>query len=181
MKITCPKLNGDKYKNAILFFLTYCNNDYLGKTKLNKLFYYLDFISYRDKNKTITGDVYLHKTYGPVPENLDEILVELKDEGSIQVETIPYKEADKFKFIALSDPKTKIFSKYEEDLLKYICGKFLLWSTEKIVGQTHLEAPWFYSKPYEKVEMKYSSNIDFFSYDEQRMAGKQNEPFLGEM
>jgi hypothetical protein len=36
------------------------------------------------------------------------------------------------------------------------------WSTDKIVSQTHLEAPWFYSKPYEIVDYAYSKDIDFF-------------------
>ena len=57
----------------------------------------------------------------------------------------------------------KSFNEEEKVLLKNICKEFLDWSTDKIVEQTHLESPWFYSKPFEKVDYKYSSDIDFFT------------------
>lgn len=155
-------LNKNKYKNAILYFIKYCNNEYLGATKLNKLLYYLDFISYRDRDKSVTNDIYIHKQYGPVPSEVDEVLTELHGSGSIGVERISYKDGDTFKYEIKKAPDEKIFDSYEKQLLNNICNELNLWSTEKIVGQTHLEAPWFYSKPLEKVDFNYSKDIEFF-------------------
>ena len=45
----------EKFKNAILYFVRYCNTKDLGATKLNKLMYYLDFLHYRDFKVSVTG------------------------------------------------------------------------------------------------------------------------------
>lgn len=152
------------YKNAVLYFLKYCNNRYLGKTKLNKLLYYLDFISFRDHKKTVTGDVYIHQEYGPVPATVEEILTSLKTQGVIDAKAIPHKDGEKIKF-EIKDSKffdENVFSNQQKELLKKICDEFGAWTTDKIVTQTHLEAPWFFSKPLEIVDYKYSKDIDFF-------------------
>ncbi len=157
------KINKEKYKNAILFFVKYCNNQYLGATKLNKLLYYLDFISYRDRGDSVTGDIYLHKQFGPVPSELDNILSELQSEESLNVESVDYGEKDGFRYDVKKSPDVSVFNPYEKKLLDDICKEFSLWSREKIVNQTHLEAPWFYSRPFEVVNYEYSKDIEFFA------------------
>ena len=157
------KLNGGKYNNALLYFFKYCNNQYLGATKLNKLLYYLDFISYRDRKTSVTGDYYIHLDYGPVPDTIDDVLSALKSSDKITVTQIPYKEGKRFEYKALGEPDMNVFDDSEKKLLENICKEFYLWSTDQIVNQTHLEAPWFYSKPYDQVDYKYASDIDFFN------------------
>lgn len=157
------KLNKSKYKNSILYFIKHCNNRHLGKTKLNKLLYYLDFISYRDRGKPVSGDVYIHEEYGPMPSKTDEILSELKKEKKVKIDfDETYKTSGRYGFSNLKNPKINVFDEYEKKLLKKICKYFFVWSTDKIINQTHLEAPWFHSKPYDVVDYKYSKDIDFF-------------------
>lgn len=156
-------INKDKYRNAILFFLKYCNNQYLGLTKLNKLIYYLDFVSFRDTGRSVTGDIYVHKDYGPVPDAVDTILRELREDGSIDIEEMPYAAGFKAKLLLKKEPDLKAFSTEERTLLETICKELALWPTEKIVNQTHLEAPWFFSKPFQQVDYKHASDIDLFA------------------
>ena len=94
------ELNTIKYENAILFFIKYCNNNYLGATKLNKLLYYLDFISVRDTGKPVTGDQYVNKQFGPVPENVDEVLTQMRANNLIDVQKVAVKKGEMFKFEA---------------------------------------------------------------------------------
>jgi len=144
--------------------MKYCNNQYFHTTKLNKLLYYLDFVYFRDFKKSVTGDIYIHQGFGPVPSYIDQILAELKQEGSIDTIAKSYKDGEFVNF-TLKNPKKvdeTIFNPNQKKLLKKICNEFLDWSTDKIVSQTHLEAPWFYSKPYEIVDYAYSRDIDFF-------------------
>jgi len=158
------KLNERVYKNAVLYFIKYCNNQYLHATKINKLLYYLDFVYFRDHQKPVTGDVYIHQEYGPVPSHIDEILAGLKNEGIIDTEAVDYKDGELIRF-ELKDLKKldeSVFLSEQKNLLKKICDEFGNWSTEKIVAQTHLEAPWFYSKPYEIVDYAYACDIDLF-------------------
>lgn len=156
------KLNTSKYENAVLYFVKYCNNNYLGATKLNKLLYYLDFLSFRDKGKIVTGDLYVNKQYGPVPSSIDDVLTELQSKKMLDIKKVQYKEGETFKYNNLIDPDLSVFDSNEKKLLENICKEFCLWSTEKIVNQTHLEAPWFYSKPYEVVDYKYAKDLEFF-------------------
>ena len=112
----------------------------------------------------VTGDIYTHKEYGPVPSRVDEILAALKNEEVIDTETVGYKDGELIRF-EFKDPKKldeSVFLLQQKNLLKQICDEFGNWSTEKIVAQTHLEAPWFYSKPYETVDYAYARDIDFF-------------------
>ena len=162
--IIATNLDERAYKNAVLYFIKYCNNQYLHAIKLNKLLYYLDFIFFRDHKKPVTGDVYIHQGYGPVPARIDEILAKLKSDGAIDTESIDYRDGELVHF-DLRDPKKldeSVFSSDQKKLLKQICDEFGNWPTEKIVAQTHLEAPWFYSKPYEVVDYAYAHDIDFF-------------------
>ena len=65
-------LNKEKYLNALLYFISECGNEKLGIMKLNKLFYYLDFISYRDRKRSITGEKYLPFPKGPFASSLEK-------------------------------------------------------------------------------------------------------------
>ncbi len=49
-----------KMEQAILFFLEHINNVHLGRTKLMKLLYYVDFDHYEKYGRSITGAEY-HK------------------------------------------------------------------------------------------------------------------------
>ncbi len=158
------KLNERLYENAVLYFIKYCNNKYLHATKLNKLLYYLDFIHFRDHKKSVTGDMYIHQGYGPVPSRIDDVLAKLKDEGTIDTEAVPHLDTEIVNFSLKDESKfsESVFSADQKKLLKQICDEFGSWPTEKIVAQTHLEAPWFYSKPYEVVGYAYAKDIDLF-------------------
>lgn len=157
------KLNEKKYKNAILYFIKYCNNNYLGDTKLNKLLYYLDFINYRDRKESVTGDFYIHNHFGPTPSEATVFLSDLVENHDIEVKKKDFKDSHTTSFVLKTEPDESVFLEEEKKLLKNICKEFLDWSTPKIVEQTHLEAPWFYSKPFQKVDYNYSRDIEFFA------------------
>ncbi len=158
------KIDERLYQSAVLYFIKYCNNKYLHKTKLNKLLYYLDFIHYRDHGRPVTGDIYIHEEYGPVPATVEKVLASLKIANAIDTESMPYKDRELINFSLKDESKLdeSAFSPEQKILLKNICDEFGGWSTEKIVAQTHLEAPWFYSKPLEVVDYAYSRDIEFF-------------------
>lgn len=158
------KIDERLYNNAVLYFIKYCNNQYLHKTKLNKLLYYLDFIYFRDHKKPVTGDIYIHQEYGPVPARADQVLAILKGSNAIDTEAAEYEDGELINFILKDESQfnESAFSADQKKLLKQICDEFGGWPTEKIVAQTHLEAPWFYSKPYEIVDYAYAHDIDFF-------------------
>lgn len=162
MRMDKVKIDKEKYEAAVLYFIKNCGS-HLGKVKLNKLLYYLDFVSYRDRKRSVTGDTYIHEDYGPIPMFTEEILAGLKEAGKIRIDfDSTYKTNGKYNFVVLTDSDEKALDDYEKKLLENICTFFSTWTTDKIITQTHLEAPWFYSKPYDIVDYDYSSDIDFF-------------------
>ena len=153
------KINQKKYINALLYFLENCNNKFLGKTKLNKLFYYLDFVYYKKYKKSVTGDIYFCEQFGPVPSCLDSIKNDAIKQKLIRVEIINI-QTKKEKYHLLEKPNLSCFNCKELELLQKICEKFKSYNTNKIVDQTHFEAPWFYAELYEKIDYKYSNDIE---------------------
>src|SRR3989344_5762769 len=71
------KINQKKYKNAVVFFAKRIQNGTLGKLKMMKLLYYLDFDFFEKYGRSITGDEYLRFANGPVPRMAEKILKEM--------------------------------------------------------------------------------------------------------
>ena len=70
-------MNEDKYIEVLQFLLdpdTGANNKHLGKVKLMKMLYYVDFDHYERYGESITGDTYRKLQHGPVPKHADSIL-----------------------------------------------------------------------------------------------------------
>jgi uncharacterized phage-associated protein len=155
-------LNKEKYTNALLFFISECGNDHLGIMKLNKLFYYLDFISYRDRKISVTGETYVRFPKGPFAESLEnEVLAPAEKNNLIERKRDP---SEKFgvrnRFIAVSHYDLSIFDEYEQNLLKRIAENFCDWSTDQMVAQTHMEAPWVFSEDKEALDYDHASDIE---------------------
>ena len=158
-------LNTEKYKNAILYFVRHCNNQYLGETKLNKLLYYLDFLNYRDRGSSVTGDEYYHMQYGPIPSSMETIMSVLCENKKLEVVGKPFEKTTRKIYTAREKPDITAFSEEEHKLLTDICKEFKHYDTDTIIAQTHLEAPWFYSKPYQKIDYDYAHSIEILDGD----------------
>lgn len=70
-------LDKNKYKNLILYLLERANDANLGKKKLFKLLYFIDFDYYERHGKSITGETYVVHQYGPVPMRGEALLSEM--------------------------------------------------------------------------------------------------------
>lgn len=158
-------LNIEKYTNALLFFVAECGNEKLGITKLNKLFYYLDFISYRDRGKTVTGETYKRLPKGPFADSLEEKILKPAQEKKLierkEDKSEKYGLRNRFQTLKSYDPQ--VFDEYERELLRYLCSTFHDWSTDQMIAQTHSEAPWVFSKPSKALDYKESDDIEFFT------------------
>ena len=71
-----------RFANATLFFARECAP--LFKTKLLKLLWYSDFLSFKRTTISLTGSKYIHFPYGPVPEKY-ELILGVMDEEVIDI------------------------------------------------------------------------------------------------
>ena len=157
----------EKYLNALVYFVAKCGNEKLGVTKLNKLFYYLDFISFRDRQMSVTGETYIRLPMGPFASNLQKHIIKSAEKEKL----IQQKADDSTKFgkrnryKALSTPDLSVFDDYELKLLNYLCATFKNWDTSQMIAQTHSEAPWVFSKANQALDYHNADDIEFFSQE----------------
>ncbi|OHA00574.1 MAG: hypothetical protein A3C11_02860 [Candidatus Sungbacteria bacterium RIFCSPHIGHO2_02_FULL_49_12] len=152
MRIPLPKL-----KAILLYFEENTDARFLGKTKLMKLLYFLDFMHLKKHGMPITHDSYVHLEYGPIPSaimNLVDTTIQDPD-NSILGDTISFEKrdgSDMYKMISLrkfSEEDAKLFSKNEMEILRRVCLRFGDLNTRDIVDASHKEAPWKETKPLE--------------------------------
>lgn len=159
-------LKKEKYLNALLYFISECGNEKLGIMKLNKLFYYLDFISYRDRKETVTGEKYLPFPKGPFAASLEaEIAYAQKEKALDRQKDKSEKYGERNRFRALKSYNLSVFTEYEKELLRYLCEQFREWSTDQMVAQTHTEAPWVFSTKGQPLDYTHAEDIEFFPKD----------------
>lgn len=144
MALWRPVIEREKYKQAILYLLNSpANNAMLGKVKLFKLLYYIDFDHYQVFNTPITGDVYYKRPYGPVGANAERILLEMRAEELISVNVKAVGHVTQYVFTALDkgDPQ-RYFGSSELEVLERVSTNWANHRTGEIVTATHGEAPW---------------------------------------
>ena len=142
------KINEKKYKNAVLFFAKKVQNGTLGKLKMMKLLYFLDFDFFEKYGKSVTGDSYLRFENGPVPQMAEKIL---KAMDSKDIKITKRKIADGYNdqqhIESLKDFDMNVFSKEELMMLEEVADKWEKFSGSEMKMATHGEAPWIATKP----------------------------------
>jgi uncharacterized phage-associated protein len=142
------KINEKKYKNAIVFFAKKIQNGTLGKLKLMKLLYYLDFDFFEKYGQSITGDEYLRFENGPVPRMAEKLIKEMNGK-EIKITRRKTKAGlnDQLHIEALGDFDMNVFTKEELVMLEEIASKWEKFSGSEMKTATHGEAPWISTGP----------------------------------
>jgi len=133
-------MNIERYVNAILFFIENVQN--LGRTKLYKLLYFLDFDHYEKYGESVTGESYQNKELGPVPIYAEELINKMKEDGLIDIVSEPVIDFIRHKFVAKAHHDQNIFSSTEIEMLREVTEKWAHHTANEIVSATHGEAPW---------------------------------------
>ena len=131
-----------RQKSTMLHFIQSINNKFLGKTKLMKLLYYLDYEWIQKKDVSITGDIYIAMPYGPVPKRAEACLKQLAKEGVIRIEKIKSGNYDQERYLAIKDPDYALFSREEMDHLNEIAKRFEFWTAKQMSDLSHEDWPW---------------------------------------
>jgi uncharacterized phage-associated protein len=138
-----PLLNREKMQQVVLFFLEKINNVHLGRTKLMKLLYYVDFDHFEKYGTPVTGARYRKLPHGPVPDKADQVIAEMERTGlvkAVEVEVGPYAQDRLITQSGQFDP-TK-FSGDELSILEAVASRWEHASAKEIERATHREAPW---------------------------------------
>jgi putative zinc finger/helix-turn-helix YgiT family protein len=103
----------DKFINVFLAIL----GKGLGKTKLAKGLFVLDFNSYNEKARSITGLTYAKMPRGPMPNNFTDLLDYLQNKKLIKVETTFEGDITNINIFPLQEADTSKLEEFELDLI----------------------------------------------------------------
>jgi len=136
-------MNGQKLKHCILYFLEHINNVHLGRTKLMKLLYYVDFDHYERWERSVTGAVYRKLPHGPMPAEADKIIDDMVRRGEVNECRVRRGEYEQRRLVTASaEFDSRLFTGDEMETLEQVAKTWEHATAAEIEAASHNEAPW---------------------------------------
>ena len=133
----------EKLQQVILYFLEHINNVHLGRTKLMKLLYFVDFDHYEAHSQSVTGATYRKLPHGPYPKDAEKLIAKMERSGLVREVKMDHKGFSQRRLITLNakfDPAK--FSGSELQTLERVAADWANATAAQIEAATHREAPW---------------------------------------
>lgn len=133
----------EKLQQVILYFLEHINNVHLGRTKLMKLLYFVDFNHYEAHGRPVTGATYRKLPHGPYPKDAEKLIGKMERTGLLREMKVHHKGFTQHRLITLTgkfDPAK--FSGAELQTLERVAADWADATAQQIEAATHREAPW---------------------------------------
>jgi uncharacterized phage-associated protein len=141
--------NKDKMKHVILYFLEHINNIHLGRTKLMKLLYYVDFDNFEKYGAAVSGARYRKLPLGPVPDEAEDVIEEMERTGEVeQVKSVSFVNGKPTKYVQnrLISKSAKfnpsLFTGAELEVIERVAKVWEDATATEMKDASHKEAPW---------------------------------------
>lgn len=131
------QLSLNRLKNIMLYILNRC--DEVWCTKMNKLLFYTDFMSYRERGMAMTGLSYRAIDFGPIPERWDRVYSEFPE---VRQELRQVGDFVGSVLIASAEAANTMFTDAELKVLDAICTHFGKITSREISRISHDEEAW---------------------------------------
>lgn len=132
------KFDENKAKQLILYLASKVD---VGKTKLMKLLYLIDFIAYEKRGKPITNDVYEHWDLGPVPRNIWKRFKELTT-GILDQKAEDRNTGKYHKLVPKIATNLAVFTKAEREVIDSVIEDYGNLYQRELVQIVHKELPY---------------------------------------
>lgn len=150
IRLETMKIPVQKLKALLLYFCNFTDTRFLGKVKLMKLFYFLDFLHLKTYGIPVTYDNYINLEHGPIPSAIKNLVDSAADDpdASVLSDTITFERPDNFDMYRVlpkrefSDIDKGYLSMTELEILQKVCTRFGEKNTKYIEDASHVEAPW---------------------------------------
>jgi transcriptional regulator with XRE-family HTH domain len=151
-RISVPSLQISKFKNVLLYILEHCaGKPNVGETVLYKLLYFSDFNYYELYEEHLTGAKYRKLPYGPVPQKLDSIVLQMIDEGQLQRVKTEYHSFPQMRYLPLVKADLTELKASEKEVIDRVIEQLSDWSAAAISNYSHKDMPWVASKEGEEI------------------------------
>jgi len=142
-RISVPTLKLNKFKNVLLYILERCaGKPNVGETVLNKLLYFSDFNYYELYEEHLTGAKYRKLPYGPVPQKLDAIILQMLEDKQIKRIKTEYYDKMQTRYIPLVKADLTELKASEKDVIDKVVEQMSDWSAAAISMYSHKDLPW---------------------------------------
>jgi uncharacterized phage-associated protein len=136
-------MNEQKMQHVILFFLERINNVHLGRVKLMKLLYYVDFDHFEKYGCSITGARYRKLPHGPVPDKVDKVIEKMEKNKLVRAVNVQNTNFARYRLIPVNGQfDASFFSGDEFAILETVACRWVDATAAEIEAATHAEAPW---------------------------------------
>lgn len=149
------KLDLDKVADVICYFSNADEVTKLYKVKLMKLLWYADFLSYKKRDKSITGMVYRALPMGAVPIGHDSI-IKLK---GILFEELDMGDGVAYRFLKTENNVYTTLEKQELQILDEVIARLGRMSKDEIVSYMHGEEGYKKTKIKDVISYEYAKDL----------------------
>src|SRR5438874_6589855 len=137
------KYSEEKLQQVIFYFLEHINNVHLGRTKLMKLLYFVDFDHYEKYGESVTGAVYRKLPHGPYPKDAEKLIKRMQQKGLVREIRVNEKGFTQHRLLTLSAKfDASRFSGAELQTLERVAAAWVDASAAQFESATHREPPW---------------------------------------
>ncbi len=151
-RISVPSLQVSKFKNVLLYILERCaGKPNVGETVLYKLLYFSDFNYYELYEEHLTGAKYRKLPYGPVPQKLDSIVLQMINKGQLQRVKTEYHGYPQTRYLPLVKADLTELKASEKEVIDRVIEQLSDWSAASISNYSHKDMPWLASKEGEEI------------------------------
>lgn len=130
-------LSTDRLKNLLLYVLEQMGETF--QTKMNKVLFYIDFLSYRERGIAISGLAYQAIEFGPVPQRWDRVYSAF-DEVQEQFRLVQGQEC--LSLVSGGEADMSRFSTEEMAVIDEVCRKMKKLTSRAATKLSHEEPAW---------------------------------------
>jgi hypothetical protein len=146
-RISTPTLQVGKFKNVLLYILERCaGKPNVGEKVLGMLLYFSDFNNYEIYEEQLTGATYRKLANGPVPEELESILAQMKEDRQLHHVITEYHGFPQTRYLPLVKPDLTKLLASEVGVIEKVIGQMGDWSETMIRRYAHGDRPWEVTK-----------------------------------
>ena len=130
-------LSLERLKNLLIYILNKCGELY--HTQMNKLLFYIDFLSYKERAMAISGLSYRAIEFGPIPNRYERVYSAFDE-----IEQMPrmIHEVEGTVMTTSYDADITLFSEEEQKIINQVCDKLKGYSSRKLSELSHREDAW---------------------------------------
>lgn len=141
--MTATAFNQKKFDELLLHIAELSADDEtFGKTKLNKILYYADFLAYGTSGESITGATYQRRPFGPVPKEIAGARQRLQSQQRVQLEQFSYFGRQQERMTPLQGADLTVFTRDELALVTRVVKMLRDLNGSEVSDLSHQELGW---------------------------------------